>query len=394
MKGPAHGALVAGVNSAVVTGWVRRKAIERYNPQVEPPSFRDRLDNRTPHILAGIGFTGLSTAVAMGFDAVEMKLLQDYESEIHYRMQGGNHRELHSLPYLGAGIGAAYLLKHSAARFSRWLGERLQIPEAVHELTDALEELADWVIRSVGTGIAGHLIGDIPTKGRGGTALRLLKPITNRNFSLGWVKAASPSGNQYLIYAGSVLTGGAWVFSGTYAASWKPPEQRIRSYVDDFRDCEGYRAALIKVREDIAQTLAKVLNMGSDAIWGLPLFSDTRGLYPQKGVVQKLSFDVDPSVFGVDCLNKETLLETDIFPPDLEEPLSTVSVYDSQHDWPKLDGIPLVEPDHYDQSVSELYTKREKEDRVDIYSDEGDSIKNTTHEPLFTNSKETGTEDI
>ena len=197
-----------------------------------------------------------------------------------------------------------------------------------------------------------------------------------------------------MIYAGSVLTGGAWVFSGTYAASWKPPEQRIRSYVDDFRDCEGYRAALIKVREDIAQTLAKVLNMGSDAIWGLPLFSDTRGLYPQKGVVQKLSFDVDPSVFGVDCLNKETLLETDIFPPDLEEPLSTVSVYDSQHDWPKLDGIPLVEPDHYDQSVSELYTKREKEDRVDIYSDEGDSIKNTTHEPLFTNSKETGTEDI
>lgn len=390
MEGPAHGALVAGANSSLVAVWIRNKALERYDPDVEPPPIRERINNRAPYVLAGLGFTGLSTAVAMGFDAAEMKLLQDYESELHYRKQVENHHELHSLPYLGAGVGAAYLLKHTVGQFARWLGKKLKVPRIAERLAEALEELSEWVINSIGTGVAGHLVGDIPTKGRGGTALRLLAPITNRNFCLGWVRAVSTTANQYLVYLGSILTGAAWAITGIYAASWKPPEQRIGAYVDDLRDRNSARDALRKIQKDVAQAIANALGVARDKVGELPLFTNTN----QNGILNKLTFDIDPKLFGVNSLSMREFTEADVLPADLVESASTESMFDRTKDWPEANGVPLVHPENVEDTGAELFANTDMDDGTNLFTTSAESKDKPISEPLFTKSGELDTEDL
>lgn len=365
MQGPAHGAIVAGVNSAVVAGWVRKNSIQQFDPYVDPPSVRDRLTERAPLLLAGLGFTGLSTAVAYGFDKIEMWLLQDYESDLHYMQQGGNHHKLHKLPYLGAGIGAAHLIKHSSAKFGRWIAEQTNSSELITEVVDELESLANWMIDSVGTGVLGHLVSDIPTSGRGGTALRLLSPITNQNFCLQLVKSASENINGYLFLAGGILSAAAWGISGVYATSWEPPERRIGGYVETLRDCDGYAAALRKIWDDLTDALSTAVGVACDTIWELPIFASSAASSIGKSVHNLFNFDFDPKLLGVDEFSKDALLDQGVLPSDIEETLTSSSLYSTPVEWPMMNEVPLVITDECSLTESNLFTPQAVSDDFD-----------------------------
>lgn len=349
MKGITHGALTAGVNSAFVAGWTRKRACRVYDPNIEPPKMRERVRNRAPMVAAGLGFTGLSTAVAMFFDQIELSLLSDVGDHRPIHQQIENHRELHSLPYLGAGVVAAHLIRHSCKSLAHWISDNLRMPDIVGEIIDELNNLADWVINSGAAGVVEHLLGDVPTQGVGGTALRLLKPITNRNFSLGWVTAAAQPLNQYLTIIGAILSGAAWGITGVYSICWEPPEQRITSYVDEVRQCDSVRAAIRKILSDINQSLSKVLQRSGEVIWNLPLFNRP----PENAITSQESLiktDGLPSQFGLDSFDRETLSDHGILPPELSTNLDVSSIYRKSVQWPDINNTPLVisDPVEYD----------------------------------------------
>lgn len=366
MEGLGHGAIAAGVSSVVVTSWARKESVDRFDPTVDPPSVSERLSNRAPLLLAGLGFTGLSTAVAMGFDKVEMMLLQDYESSLHYQKQAGNHHKLHSLPYLGAGIGTAHLIKHTSTKFGSWVAEKMQSSELASDVITQLENLADWVIDSAGAGVAEHLVGDIPTSGRGGTALRLLAPITDRNFCLNWVKATSNAVNQYLVLAGGILSAAAWTITGAYVASWKPPERRIGQYVETLRDCDGFTGALRQVHKDLTEALANALSVPRYLVWDLPIFS-AAGDSGAEGFIRDLfTLDINPGFFGVDAFEIDALSKQGVIPSDIKDNLASSPLYSQPIDWPTVGEIPLVISDNQVESEETLYTPNPESEGLNL----------------------------
>lgn len=351
MQGPAHGALVAGVSSSVVAGWTRQRVIDRFEPGVEPPTVVERINNLIPLMAAGIGFTGLSTAVAFSFDKIELSILADVNDPRPIYQQIENHRELHSLPYLGGAIGAAHLIRNSSAIFGQWIASNLTYSELAEDIVDSLNDLADWIVNASGFGIFGHLIGDIPTKGSGGTALRLLKPITNHNFSLGWVAHNEPHIQQFLTTIGMALTAAAWSFTGTYAMSWEPPEKRIKSYLLTLNSHDNFSDVIRYLLNDLQETLNNIFQMGKKSIWSLPIFEHSYEDIHMNPKHNWFKMNIDSNHFGIESFDFSTLIEKNILPIKSSSRLDNESLYEQKPKWSNSNGLPLVVEEHNDMPI-------------------------------------------
>jgi hypothetical protein len=332
MERKAHSAMVAGVSSTVVAAWIRSRTREAYDPAITPPSLKDRLHQRAPMVAAGLGFTGLSTAVAGYFDTAELAVLGDAENAVDIHRQMGNHHELHSLPYLGSALSAAHLIRHSSKRFGEWLSEKLDLSESIQAVIDAADSLANWVIGATGSGVFGHLLGDLPTSGQGGSALQLLKPITNRNFCLKWVSSASPTINRYLTIAGTVLAGAAWSFSGLHLLSWEPPERSLRKYVDRIGECDSWEEAVDVIFSDFKSLFNRVFERSQTAIWNSPLFAESATAIESEPASRwyRMKFDTE-RIFDIPSLDIETLRKEDLLPSDVISLIEGKSLYSPEY---------------------------------------------------------------
>lgn len=371
MKGITHGAITAGVNSAFVAVWTRKEAHRLYDPDIEPPSLQERVKNRAPIVAAGLGFTGLSTAVAMFFDTIELSILSDRADPRPLHRQIENHHNLHSLPYVGAGLVTAHLIRHSCKDFAHWVSEQLRLPDIVSDVIDELNNIADWMIGSGAAGAVEHILADVPNMG---TALRLLKPITDTNFALGWFASDSLPHNQFLQVVGGILSGAAWCITGAYSVCWQPPEKRISSYVSKLRQCDSAQGAIRQVLSDINKALSKLLKTGKEKIWNLPLFNHS----PGSGTTPPgnwIKTDGLTSLFGVASFDRETLSDHGILPPELSTDLDVSSIYRKSIQWPEFDNTPLVatDPDEYKATAS-------------IFDDSEGDIHNTNTRSIFDNS--------
>lgn len=338
MKAPAHGAIAAGLSSTVVAGWTRHRARKAYDPEQPRPPLKQRLRQRAPIAVAGLTFTGLSTAVAYSFDTIEAAVLADSDTSRSIFRQG-NHRKLHSLPYLGTVVGGAHLIRHGAARVARWVTAHLDISDQAAAVAGALADLAEWIIDGAGFGYAGHLLGDLPTKGRGGvTALRLLHPITDWNFCRGWVAHDANPANRYLAIAGVTLAGAAWAVNGIYLASWKPPEQQIDEHVQQLRDCDSFGEAADIIVADIADLFERVLPQQSGEFWNSALFeSSYDDVHPELDN-HWFHHKIDPeAMFGLERLDPVLLVERNIWPVRHTDssgvPIESIVT--------KIEGVPL-----------------------------------------------------
>jgi hypothetical protein len=342
MQGPAHGAMVAGASSALIAGRIRQRTVSRFDSNIEPPTLQERVHQRLPWIAAGLGFTGLSTAVAMSFDKIELSILSDINDPRLTHQQLEHHRELHSLPYLGGAIGAAHLIRHSSSNFGQWIAANLNYPERAEDIVKSLNDLADWVIDSTGFGVLGHIVGDIPTKGHGGTALKLLKPITNHNFSLGWIAHNEPHVQKVLFVTGMALTGAAWTITGAYALSWEPPEKKITSYLQTLNEYDSFSHIIQHILNDLKNTFNNIFGLDEKSIWSLPIFENSLGDIRNKPKQNWFQIDVDPNQFGVPSFDKQSLVEEKVLPPEFTSPLTSKPLYEQKNRWPSSNGIPLV----------------------------------------------------
>ena len=342
MKGPTHGALVAGVSSGVVAAWSRKKAWDRYDPNVEPPSYRERLKNQAPIIAKGIAFTGLTWAVAKHFDKIEATILSDshlgYTADINTK----THHNLHSLPYIGPFFVAARLVKKNSGDFGAWIGNKLNISNRSEEISKSLDEFADWVLNYPGLGAVGHIVGDLPTSGRGGTALQLLRPIIDTNFSLGLVLSSAEPVNKTLITIGGLLTGASWILTTTYLMSWKPPELKIKDYTNRLKGKETAEEIIRKILKDIDKRLRHLLELGKRSLFDLPIFKSTGKKIRDDPFQNWFKMDIPPKIFGIDSLDTDSLREIGILPRDFDSQIETSSLYQKEHIWPTVDEIPLV----------------------------------------------------
>ncbi len=330
MQSKAHTAIVAGTSSCVVASWMRSRTVAEFDPSVETPQRSELISRRLPMVAAGIGFTGLSATVSGYFDTAELEVLSDPADgrPLHQRLE--HHRELHSLPLLGQAMTTAHLLRHSASHFGQWLTTRLDLSDHTAAVIDALESLSDWVINAVGTGMFGHILGDVPTKGTGGTALQLLKPFTDHNFALGWVSADSTGANEYLTLAGTALTGAAWALVGAHVFCWKPPEQHLASYLNRLRKQESVTAAASMIRDDIVRLFERIFDRFKESLFddnasSQPLTQDC----PSETSWINTSHDPQDSC-GIDSFSPESLHQNGILPEDILELQNGSALYSAE----------------------------------------------------------------
>ncbi len=333
MKAKAHTAIVAGASSCVVASWIRSQTTSEFDPSADTPRRSELVARRLPMVAAGIGFTGLSATVSGYFDTAELKILSDSADVRPLHQQLEHHRELHSLPLLGEVLTTAHLLRYGAQHFGQWLAARLEVSDRTTVVIDALEELAEWVINAVGTGIFGHILGDVPTKGKGGTALQLFKPFTDHNFSLGWVSAASKSANKYLTLAGTALTGAAWALAGAHVFCWKPPEKHLDSYLERLGKTESVTEAASMIHDDIVGLFERIFNRIKGS-----LFDSSEFLQPlAKDVNSETSWihtSHDPQVScGVESFSPQSLHQEGILPEEILELKNGSALYSVETLW-------------------------------------------------------------
>ncbi len=370
MERKAHSAMVAGVSSTLVAAWIRSRTREAYDPALTPPSLQDRLHQRAPMVAAGLGFTGLSTTVAGYFDTAELSLLGDAEDAADIHRQMGNHHELHSLPYLGSALSASHLIRHSSSRFGEWLAEKLDLSENITAIIDAADSLANWVIDAVGSGVFGHLLGDLPTSGHGGSALQLFKPITDRNFCLQWVSSASPTVNRYLTIAGTVLAGAAWSFSGLHLLSWEPPESSLQRFVDRIGECDSMGEAVDVIFRDLQSLLNQVFERSQTAIWNSPLFTESPAAIESEPESRwyRMRFDTE-RIFDISSLDIETLREEELLPPDVVTHIEGKSLYSPEYFGVYTDGKSISLSEESNNSTPLAHDR--DEDGTSLRRDEG-----------------------
>lgn len=329
MEGPAHGAIVAGLSSSLAAGWIRQRVRDEYDPNTVPPTLQSRLQNRAPLAIAGLGFSGLSALVARKFDIIEAEIFKDPSSHLA-PMQQGNHHRIHSLPILGPAIAAAHAIRHASSKIADAIASGLNISGGIPAIVEALNSLAEWVISSIGAGALGHLVGDLPTSGEYGfAALKLLDPISDRNFALGWVTASSDSWNYYLKTAGYALAGAAWSVAGLYLVSWKPPEDSVLDYFQKLSESEDYIEVKNQILTDISCIFDTLISNGKDQFWSLPLFrSHPTAIQecPEEHWYQ-MNFDLE-QIFQVESADISTLVNEGVLPSEFarllgETPIST-----------------------------------------------------------------------
>jgi hypothetical protein len=311
MKGYTHGATVAGVSSALATGWIRSRVRDEYDPDISPPPIKKRLQRRAPLAVAGLSFTGLSAIVSYRFDTYEGELLEGDAIPLD-----GAHRDLHSIPILGSAYGAARVIKHAASKIGESTADYLDISEQSEAIITALESLADWIIDSTAFGSLGHFAGDLPTKGdRGFAALRLLKPFSHRNFSFGWITHDATPWNRYLQVAGLAAAGAAWSTSGLYLLSWQPPEDRLTEYIQELGKCENHSEMRSQVLGDIEQLFTHLVDATERVFWNLPLFESAPAdikASPEKHWY-RMSYNLE-EILDVHSADYETLVDLGILP--------------------------------------------------------------------------------
>lgn len=336
-----HGIMVAGTCSCISAAWIRSRVVDEFDPSESRPCRSTLIEDRLPLAIAGLGFTGLSTVAAQQFDKRELYLLADQGSEIPPHQQLNNHRELHSLPYVGGAVVAAHLIRHSVTDVGRWIAEHLGLDNRVDAIIRRLGELADWVINSLGTGVFGHILGDIPTK----RALQFLRPITDRNLALNLVKHGNQTLNKYLQTVGWMLAGGAWTFSGIYLCSWKPPEKSIKEYFEKIAAHESANDAIRMIREDIVGLFAQLTDKTRQKFRESSLFS----IYSQSATEEPHSdifnqnFDTK-SIWGIDDLSRPSIQDTNILPPSIDFSSDQTSLYSQERF--EIDGtVPIRESD-------------------------------------------------
>lgn len=329
MKGVTHGVMVAGVSSAISAAWIRRQVLNEYDPKVPAKSLRNRLRDRIPLAIAGLGFTGLSAFASQQFDTREMQILADQASGVPVHNQIWNHRKLHSLPYVGGAVIAARLISHAGVEVGHWIAEKLNLQNRAEEIIEALGSIADWVINSLGNGIAGHILGDLPTS----NPLYLLKPFSNRNLALYLTKNKDPQLNSYLQAAGWMLTGGAWAFSGLYLLSWEPPETRIRKYLENIAAQDSLSAAVQMIQNDIESLFARIVDRSIETFWNSPLFSQPNSdFFSETKVPPWLGMQFDTqSIWGVNDISSTSLIKNGILPKEIGALLNDDSIYSVEH---------------------------------------------------------------
>lgn len=343
MKGYTHGVTVAGISSALAAGWIRSRVRDEYNPDISPPSFRDRLQRRAPLAVAGLSFTGLSAIVSRRFDSYEGKLLEK-ESIPLDGITDGNHRDLHSIFILGGAYGAARLIKYAASKIAESTAGYLNFSDQSEAIIEALESIADWVLNSTAFGSLGHFAGDLPTKGdRGFAALKLLRPLSERNFSFGWIAHDAAPWNKYLQMAGLTVAGASWSVSGLYLLSWQPPEDRLTEYIQQLGRCEDYSEMKNQVLRDIEQLFTQLMDGTGRAFWNLPLFesapADIRTSPEDHWYRMNYSLE---EILGVKSADYETLVDLGILPQAFA-PLGEGIPLQRSHAELQSDEIPLLD---------------------------------------------------
>lgn len=312
MNGVTHGIMVGGVSSAISAAWIRREVLSQYRSSQSPVSLRERLTDRAPLAIAGLAYTGLSAYASLKFDKAEMQYLADGNSEYPAHQQIGNHRKRHSLPYIGGAVLSAYLLRHGSGKVGRWVASRLDITERVVHIIDSLENIADFVITSLGSGAVGHLLGDIPTS----SPLHLLKPFSDRNLALNIITNKNPTIRNYLQTAGWALAGGSWSIAGLYLLCRTPPDVRIRSFAERLAKQTSIDSMIQTVKEDITNLFPSMTSLSRNTFWNSDLFQDSRT--KSSNQIEELpwagmKFDAD-FIWGINDITFETLKQTDILP--------------------------------------------------------------------------------
>jgi hypothetical protein len=344
MKAKAHTAMVAGASSCVVASWIRSRTTSKFDPLADTPCRSELIARRLPMVAAGIGFTGLSATVSGYFDTAELKVLSDSADvrPLHQRLE--LHRELHSLPFLGEALTTAHLLRYGAQHFGQWLAARLEVSDRTAAVINALEGLSEWVINAVGTGIFGHVLGDVPTKGKGGTALQLLKPFTEHNFSLGWVSATSKSANKYLTLAGTALTGAAWALAGVHVFCWKPPEKHLDSYLERLSKAESVTAAASMIHDDIVELFERIFNRIKGSLFDNSEFSGplARDVNSETSWIHT-SHDPQASC-GVGSFSPQSLYQEGILPERILELKDGSALYSVETLWEGRGSLVSSEP--------------------------------------------------
>jgi len=180
---------------------------------------------------------------------------------------------------------------------------------------------------------------------KGGTALQLLKPFTDRNFSLGWVSAASKSANKYFTLVGTALTGAAWALAGAHIFCWKPPEQHLDSYLERLSKTESVTAAALMVRDDIVGLFERIFNHIKGS-----LFDHNEMLQPlAKDVNSETSWihtSHNPQVcFDVETFSPQSLHQEGILPREILELKNGSALYSVETLWEGRGSLVSSEPD-------------------------------------------------
>lgn len=336
MQGITHGATVAGFSSALTTGWIRSQVQAKYDPNVSPPSLSDRVRRRAPLAVAGLSFVGLSTIVSYKFDSLESDIFDS--DQINF---DGNHRDLHSVPIVGGAYGAAQIIKYAASNVGESTATYLDISDRSNRIARLLESLADWILNSTAVGSFGHFAGDLPTSGRGVTALRLLKPLSQRNFNFHWITHDATPWNKYLQLAGFASAGAAWSVSGLYLLSWQPPKEKISDYISKLCNCDSYSSMKNQVITDIEDIFAKFLKISEDYFWESPLFKNSPNKIRQSPENNWYQMDYDlKEILNVESSDYSKLADLGILPQDIKKLINDTSIYRPQTDI-QTDNIPV-----------------------------------------------------
>lgn len=258
MIGESHAAVTAGLTSAGSAVWIRRRILDRHLSGTAPSSLSTRIQNRSPEALAGLTFTGVATTVAFGFDKFETWVLGDI----------GSHHDLHTVPFVGTVMTAAEILKESSQRVAEWLCDRLDIPEQASAIGQSLYDLGSWILNGTVAGLAAHIIQDLPGSGAGNSAITLLKPLSNRQFNLGWWTNEDFIPTDVALYGGGLLTAISWSAIAGYLITPAPPKQIAKSTLNDAQTaietgevCERLQHQLQTIQHRIAETIESAMDL-------------------------------------------------------------------------------------------------------------------------------------
>lgn len=324
--------MVGGVSSAISAAWIRREILNQYDADPTEAGLSRRIKDRTPLAIAGLGFTGLSTVSSLKFDKFELNILADPDSPYPAHQQMNNHRMLHSIPYVGGAILSAHLLRDGASKLGSQIASKLDAPHYVEEIINGLNSVADWVINSLGTGVLGHIVGDIPTS----SPLRLLAPFSDRNLAMNLITNSNPLVNKCLQATGWSLVGGSWAVASLYLLSKTPPDIRIREFAERIAGFGSVEELVERANADLRSLFTSMRGTELEELSNADLLR-TNSSYnlTQSEELPWSDFQPDSkSIWGVNELTPTSLSDVGIIPKSVSSQAihaSPNSLWDTSH---------------------------------------------------------------